>query len=81
MADSMSHTMRGCDGVVALVSKNTRNATGQLWEVSCAKGEAIPILGIYATSDNRPASFPKELDGVRVVAWTWPNIKGFLDRL
>lgn len=73
--------IRGCDGVIALVSKNTGNASGQLWEINCAKEEAILILGIYTTTDDRPKTLPKELDGVRVVAWTWANIKNFLDKL
>src|SRR5947207_1201806 len=39
--------IKGCDGMVALVSKNTAKGTGALWEVACAKQESVPILGIY----------------------------------
>jgi hypothetical protein len=73
--------IRGCDGVIALVSKNTAKADGQLWEIQCAREEGIRIRGVYTTVDNRPASLPKELEGVRVVAWTWSNIKSFIDSL
>ncbi len=73
--------IKGCDGTIALVSTNTKNATGQLWEVKASKEEGIPILGIYTTTDNRPSTLPAEFNGVRVVAWTWPNIKAFLDRI
>ena len=38
--------IKGCDGFIALISKNTKKATGQLWEINCAKEEKIPILGI-----------------------------------
>ena len=73
--------IKGCDGVIALVSKNTKDADGQLWELRTAKEEHVPIRGIYTTVDARPASLPSEFNGVRVVAWTWPNIQSFLDSL
>ena len=73
--------IKGCDGVIALVSKNTRTATGQLWEVKCAKEEKVPIRGIYTTTDNRPSSLPSEFAGLRVVNWTWDNIKNFINSL
>lgn len=73
--------IRGCDGTIALVSKNTRNAAGQLWEIKCSLDEGVPVVGIYVTQDNRPAALPAELNGVRVVSWTWDNIKNFLSGL
>nr|WP_318284215.1 MULTISPECIES: hypothetical protein [unclassified Methylobacterium] len=73
--------IKGCDGVIALVSKSTKNASGQLWEIRTAKEEGIKLRGIYTTVENRPATLPEELSGVRVVGWTWDNIKAFLDSL
>lgn len=73
--------IKGCDGVIALVSKNTKNADGQLWEISCAKEEGVPIRGIYTSSNDRPTTLPAELAGVRVMNWTWENIKNFIDSL
>jgi len=73
--------IKGCDGMIALVSTNTKNATGQLWEVKASKEEGVPVRGIYTTTDNRPTSLPAEFSGVRVVDWTWANIKAFLDSL
>lgn len=73
--------IKGCDGVIALVSKNTAKATGQLWEVSCAKQELVPVRGIYVDSDNKPASLPAEFSGIRCMNWTWPNIANFIDSL
>ena len=73
--------IKGCDGMIALVSRNTAKATGQLWEVNCAKEEGVPIRGIYVDSSNKPARLPSEFSGVRVVNWTWANIKNFLDSL
>jgi len=73
--------IKGCDGVIALVSKNTAKAGGQLWEIKCAKEEEIPLRGMYTTTDDRPRSIPTELDGVRIMGWTWDNIKNFIDSL
>lgn len=73
--------IRGCDGMIAMVSGNTRNADGQLWELRIARAEGIPILGIYTTTENRPGILPTELNGVRVTDWSWTNIAAFLNRL
>lgn len=73
--------IKGCDGVLIIVTKKTRNADGQLWEIKCAKEERIPRRGIWGYSDDKPAYLPSELDGVRVMNWTWDNIKNWLDSL
>lgn len=73
--------IKGCDGVVVLVTRNTAKAEGALWEIKCAKEEKLPILGVYGASINRPTTVPSELAGVRVVDWTWPNIATFVNGL
>jgi len=73
--------IKNCDGMIAMVSKNTKNGTGALWEVSTAKEEKVPVRGVYTTTDDRPVLLPSELSGVSVVSWTWPNIKAFIDSL
>ncbi len=70
--------IKGCDGMLIIVTKNTKKADGQLWEIKCAKEEAIPRRGIWGHSDNRPTSLPSELEGVRIVNWTWDNISNWL---
>lgn len=70
--------IKGCDGVIALVSKNTARADGALWEIRCAKEESIPIRGVYCTTDNQPSSTP---EGVKMLNWTWENIANFIDSL
>lgn len=71
--------IKGCAGVIALVSRNTPAASGQRWEVACAKEEGKRVRGVYV-SDDRPNT-PGEFEGVRIVTWTWPNIRSFLDFL
>ena len=73
--------IKGCDGVIALVSKTAAKAEGALWEVSCAKEEKVPVRGIFCTTDNRPATLPVQFSGVKVVDWTWDNIGSFINSL
>ncbi len=72
--------IKGCNGVIALISKNTAKADGAKWEIKCAKDEKIPIVGMYAYSNDRAAA-PAELGSTRVMTWTWDNIKNFIDGL
>ena len=39
--------IKGCDGMLIIVTKNTKNADGQLWEINCAGEEDVPRLGIW----------------------------------
>lgn len=73
--------IKGCDGVIDLVSKNTAKASGQLWEIQCAKEEKIPTRWVYTNNQDKPYNLPKEFDGIRVVNWTWDNIKSFIDSI
>ncbi len=67
--------------MIAMITNNTANADGQLWEVRAALQEGVPLLGVYATQDNRPYSLPAEFRHVRVVDWTWANISSFIASL
>lgn len=37
--------IKRCDGIIAIITKNTKKASGQLWEIKCAKEEKIPPEG------------------------------------
>ncbi len=71
--------IKGCDGVIALLSKNTVDADGARWEMKCAIEENIPIMGMYTDKEDRV--IPTELKGKKVVSWSWPNISNFLESL
>ena len=74
-------TIKGCDGALIIVTKNTKNANGQLWEVKCIKEELIPRRGIWGHSNDKPSTLPMELDGVGIVNWTWDNIANWIDSI
>ena len=68
--------IRRSDGVIALVSKNSLNSSGQKWEIKCAKEEKKKLRGIWAYTKDRT-----DLEGVYTKVWTWDNIKTFIDSL
>lgn len=73
--------IKGCDGVLVIVTNNTKNADGQLWEVNCAKEERIARRGVWGYKDYKPINLPKELEGVRIVNWSWDNIANWIKTL
>lgn len=68
--------IRRSDGIIVLVSKNSKNSTGQKWEVQCAKEEGKKILGIWAYADDRT-----DVPGIPIKSWTWQNIENFINSL
>ena len=72
--------IKQCDGVVALLSPRTRFADGAKWEMQCAIEERIPIIGVHIHKDNK-GQIPSELNGKKVIEWTWDGIKNFIDNL
>jgi len=72
--------IKGCDGVVAFISRNTPKASGACWEIKCAIEEGVPIKGFWVHSDDLCCK-PEELGSKSVVYWTWENIKNFVNSL
>lgn len=72
--------IKGCDGMIAIVTSNSINADGQRWEINCANEEGVPVIGLRAQK-NVYAQAPSELSGKKVIDWTWAGIKAFLDSL
>lgn len=72
--------IKGCDGMIAIVTSNSSDADGQRWEINCANEEGVPVIGLRAQK-NVYAQIPSELSGKKVIDWTWAGIKAFLDSL
>ena len=68
--------IRRSHGVIALISKNSVNSSGQKWEIACAKEEGKKILSMWAYTDDRTV-----IPGLSTVTWTWDAIKRFVDSL
>ena len=72
--------IKGCHGVVALITKHLKQADGALWEIRCAKEEGVPVLGVYI-GDSSAIDAPAELNGIKKIKWTWDGIAGFVNGL
>lgn len=71
--------IRSCDGFIALLSSNTKDADGARWEIKCAVEEGIPVLGVHI---HRTDTYtPPEIAGKKVIFWTWDGIAGFINGL
>jgi hypothetical protein len=71
--------IRRSDGVIALISKATPKADGEIWEIECAIAEKKPLLGLWIYKGDRTA--PTVMHGQKTVVWTWPAITQFIDSL
>ena len=49
--------IKGCDGVIALISKHTRNADGAKWEMQCANEEGVRMIGVHIHKDSTTRTF------------------------
>lgn len=74
--DKVRARIKRSDGVIVLVSKNSKDSTGQKWEIECAKEEGKKIRGIWAYKDDRTT-----ISGVTTVEWSDANINAFIDSL
>lgn len=73
--------IKGCDGLIAIITRNTLGADGQIWEISCASEEAVPILCIK-TSEYVPGERTKaKIGNRRVYDWDWGTITKFINNL
>lgn len=73
--------IKGCAGVLVIVTRDTMKADGQLWEINCAREEEIPRRAIWGRQEDRPRRLPSELNGMRIVNWTWDNISNWINSL
>ena len=71
--------IKGCAGMIAMLSRNSLRATGQKWEIACAKQERVPLIGVYLHVNDK--SSPPEMNGVKKIPWTWEGIRQFIDSL
>jgi len=74
--------IKGCDGLIAHITKNTKQASGELFEINCALEENVPAIGIYSSSDkySYPIYLPNQLSG-KAMEWNWNNIHNWIKKL
>lgn len=73
--------IKGCDGLIAIITSNTYSADGQIWEINCAAEENVPIFCIK-TSEYIPSENTKsKIVHRKVYNWDWDTIKTFINGL
>lgn len=72
--------IKGCDGLIGIITTHTPKADGQLWELKCAAEERKPTLLIHGNSSGRLVNMPPEIKGMAVIPWTWDAIASFVKR-
>lgn len=77
--DRVRTRIKRSDGVIALVSKNTLSSSGEKWEINCAKEEGKKLIGLWVYTDDR--TVPIEINGHKIITWTWSEIASFIDSL
>ncbi len=77
--DKVRARIRSSHGVIALISKNSPAADGELWEIQCAIEEGKPLLGLWIYKEDRTVL--SAMSGQKVIVWTWDGIANFIDSL
>jgi hypothetical protein len=77
--DHVRTRIRGSDGVIALLSKNTPKADGEIWEIQCAIDEKKPLLGLFIYKED--STKPAIMEGHRCIVWTWDGLADFINGL
>lgn len=77
--DHVRTRIRGSDGVIALLSKNSVSADGELWEIQCAIDEEKPLLGLFIYKEDR--TVPQVMSDQNCIVWTWDGLATFINGL
>lgn len=75
-------TVRGCSGVIGIITENIVKADGQLWELRCAFDSGLPVLLICDETgqDMRAKDIPDLIREKDVTPWDDSVISTFVNR-
>lgn len=75
--------IKSCRGVIGIITKNTPDAAGQIWELRCAVAEALPLLLIhgYPEQTDRLTALPSPIQDKTVNSWNHKTVVTFLNNL
>ncbi|RXK60031.1 hypothetical protein ESA94_13370 [Lacibacter luteus] len=69
-----------CNMLIVLVGKKSHSASGVEKEISFAKGNSVPVFGIYVDEANTSTSLPDGLQRNRTISWDWEKIADAIDQ-
>jgi hypothetical protein len=76
-------TVRGCAGVIGLISESITRADGQQWELRCALDSGLPVLLISEkySMDIPAKQLPDMIREKDIRLWEEATVSGFLNGL
>ena len=60
--------------LIVLSGKTMASATGVSKEITMAKGQNVPVFGVYVDGANTSSNLPTGLTRNRTISWNWDNI-------
>ena len=72
--------IKSCDGMIVLLSKKTWHSGGSRWEIKCANEEGVPVIGMHIKKNDKGA-IPPELEGSRIIEWSWDNLSKSIKKI
>ncbi len=79
--DDCRKTIKRCDGVIALISRHSNHAQGQLWELKCARDLGTKVRGVYTNADNKPEKLASDISSIKMITWAKTHLESFIDSL
>ena len=67
--------------VIVLVGKTMASATGVAKEISMAKGQDVPVFGVYVDGAGKTSNLPNGLARNRTISWNWGSIASAIDQM
>lgn len=73
--------IKGCRGLIGIITRNSPKADGQLWEIACAYQEGVPVLLIWGSANDKAMILPSAINNRVIYDWTWSNIENFVRKV
>lgn len=70
-----------CNLLIVLVGKKTSSATGVVKEIAFAKGQDVPVFGVYVDGAGSKTNLPTGLQRNRTIDWDWELISDAIDQV
>jgi MTH538 TIR-like domain (DUF1863) len=72
--------VNNCHLLIVLVGESMSTATGVAKEITMAKDQDVPVLGVYVDGADTSSTLPTGLARSRTVAWKWKDIAAMIDQ-
>lgn len=70
-----------CNMLIVLSGKTMASASGVSKEITMAKGQDVPVFGIYVDGAGATSNLPSGLNRNRTISWNWSKIASAIDQM